>query len=183
MNLYKNQSNAVVESINNNFNSGIIAHATGTGKSLTGINIIYEFVKKYSNSNIFWLCEYKSVLNELFYNKNFIIYLNELKKTHSIFNFARDKKSDWYNDINKNEKSITFINRAFLTSQLKYKKITQKIDLIIHDECHSIKNKTTSEFYDYFQRIFSDIKIIGLSATPLIKSPFLNIINHLLIQK
>ena len=101
MNLYKNQSNAVREIIDNNFNSGIIAHATGTGKSLTGINIIYEFVKKYSDCNIFWLCEYKSVLNELFYNKNFIIYLNRLEKTHNIFNFARDKKSDWYNDINQ----------------------------------------------------------------------------------
>ena len=60
MNLYENQSNAVREIIDNNFNSGIIAHATGTGKSLTGINIIYEFVKKYSDCNIFWLCEYKS---------------------------------------------------------------------------------------------------------------------------
>ena len=44
MNLYENQSNALRE---------IIAHATGTGKSLTGINIIYEFVKKYSDYNLF----------------------------------------------------------------------------------------------------------------------------------
>jgi superfamily II DNA or RNA helicase len=178
MNLHENQSIALNETISNDFNSGIIAHATGTGKSLTGINIVYEYVKKYSKCNIFWLCEYKSVLDELFYNKNFIVYLNKLEKTHIIFNFSRNKKSDWYNDINKNNNTITFINRAFLTSQLKYQKITEKIDLIIHDECHSIKNQTTTEFYNYFQRIFPDIKIIGLSATPLIKSPFLNIINH-----
>ena len=46
MNLHENQSIALNETISNDFNSGIIAHATGTGKSLTGINIVYEYVKK-----------------------------------------------------------------------------------------------------------------------------------------
>jgi len=68
MELNNNQINAIDETINNNFNSGIIAHATGTGKSLIGINIVHEYVKKYCDSNIFWLCEYKQVINELFNN-------------------------------------------------------------------------------------------------------------------
>ena len=178
MELNNNQINAIDETINNNFNSGIIAHATGTGKSLIGINIVHEYVKKYCDSNIFWLCEYKQVINELFNNKNFIIYLNKIKKTHKILNFSENKKKDWYKDINNNNNSFVFINRAFLTSQNKYKKIIKNIDLIIHDECHSIKNKTTSDFYKYIQTLMPNIKIIGLSATPLIKEPFLKIINH-----
>ena len=116
------------ESIKNDFNSGIIAHATGTGKSLIGINIIYEYVKKYYKSNIFWLCEYKQVINELFNNKNFIIYLNKIKKTHKILNFSQNKKKDWYQDINNNDNTFVFINRAFLTSQNNYKKIIKNID-------------------------------------------------------
>ena len=153
MELNNNQINAINESIKNDFNSGIIAHATGTGKSLIGINIIYEYVKKYYKSNIFWLCEYKQVINELFNNKNFIIYLNKIKKTHKILNFSQNKKKDWYQDINNNDNTFVFINRAFLTSQNKYKKIIKNIDLIVHDECHSIKNKTTSDFYSYIKNI------------------------------
>ena len=177
MNLYDNQEEAINNTIHNNFNSGIIAHATGTGKSLTGINIMYEYIKRFPECNIIWLCEYKSVLNELFNNKNFISYLEKIEKSHSIYNFSKNKIPNWYNIINKNSNSIIFINRAFLTSQNKYEKINQKIDLIIHDECHSIKNKTTTKFYEYIQKYLPKIKIIGLSATPLIKSPFLNIIN------
>ena len=41
--LYKNQLQAINICKENNFESGIIHHATGTGKSITGINIIIEY--------------------------------------------------------------------------------------------------------------------------------------------
>ena len=49
--LYKNQLEAINFCKENNFESGIIHHATGTGKSITGINIIIE----YNNISIFRL--------------------------------------------------------------------------------------------------------------------------------
>jgi len=36
-----------------------------------------------------------------------------------------------------------------LTSQDKYKNIKIPIHLIIHDECHTIVNKSSQLFYDY----------------------------------
>ena len=40
------------------------------------------------------------------------------------------------------------------------------MNLIIHDECHSITNKTTREFYDYILVKNKNISCLGFSATP-----------------
>ena len=61
---------------------------------------------------------------------------------------------------------LIIINRAFLTSQLKYERIQAKIDLVIHDECHSIINKSTQKFYTYILNAFPKISCIGFTATP-----------------
>ena len=37
---------------------------------------------------------------------------------------------------------------------------------MIHDECHSIENKTTEEFYRWLLKKTPETKIIGFSATP-----------------
>ena len=37
------------------------------------------------------------------------------------------------------------------------------IDLIIHDECHSIQNNTTQEFYNYICGVNKFVKCIGFS--------------------
>ena len=47
--LRKNQIDAINVSINNDFESGIHYHATGTGKSWIAMYILYEFNKKYPN--------------------------------------------------------------------------------------------------------------------------------------
>ena len=65
-NLKKNQIDAVNVSINNDFESGIHFHATGTGKSWIAMNIINEYNNKYPLNNIIWLCEKKSILIEQF---------------------------------------------------------------------------------------------------------------------
>ena len=73
MNLNKNQLHAIQTSISNDFESGIHFHATGTGKSWIGLELILAFYKKYNESNkipnIFWICERKSILIEQFSTK------------------------------------------------------------------------------------------------------------------
>ena len=175
MTLLKNNQIEAINAVNkNNFKSGVVAHATGTGKSVIGIKLIKLYSEKYEKCNIMWLCEYKTIINELFLNKLFNIDLNILKKKFEIFNFSKDKPNNWVEILNNCKRPfLLFINRAFLTSQLKYKNLTKSIDFIIHDECHSINNKTTQAFYNYL----SNFKVIGLSATPLKIYPFENIIH------
>ena len=176
--LKTNQVNAIESVKNNDFNSGVIAHATGTGKSVIGIHLIKSFIENNKNSNIFWLCEFKTIINELFSNDYFSRELNDIQQNYTIFNYAKDKPKNWVETINNCETPfILFINRAFLTSQEKYKVIHKNIDFIIHDECHSIKNKTTKEFYNHISSKNSNYKVIGLSATPLKIYPFENIIH------
>ena len=57
--LRKNQKEAIELSIENDFESGVHFHATGTGKSWIAMNIINEYNKRYPNNNIIWLCEKK----------------------------------------------------------------------------------------------------------------------------
>ena len=177
MKLFKNQNDAIQTVIKNNFESGIIAHATGTGKSVTGINIILEYIKRCIATNIFWICEYKFILKELFLNDKFKSIIELLNIDFNILDFSIKKDKNWVNIINTSDKPcIVFINRAFLTSQEKYKNLVKPINFIIHDECHSIKNKTTTNFYSYLKE-YCPFNVIGLSATPLMKYPFEKIIH------
>ena len=61
--------------------------------------------------------------------------------------------------------SLIIINRDYLTYNHNYMKIRSKIDLIIHDECHSVLNKSTQNFYEYVLMNWS-CNCIGFSATP-----------------
>ena len=61
-----NQLNAIKKSINNNFESGIHFHATGTCKSWIALKIILEYNLKYPYNNVLWICEQKSILIEQF---------------------------------------------------------------------------------------------------------------------
>lgn len=177
--LRNNQKQAIDAVINNNFNSGIIAHPTGTGKSIIGLNIIKEYINHYPNNNIFWLCEHKFILTELCNNILFNTLLNEFNNTFNIINLSINKIQNWYEKINLSEKPVfIIINRSFLVSKEKYKFIKKNIDFIIHDECHSISNNTTKLFYDYLKDNHT-FSAIGLSATPKINIyPFINIIHQ-----
>ena len=169
--LRENQILAINRSINNNFDSGIHYHATGTGKSIIALEIINEYNKKYPKNNIMWICEKKSILIEQFSSKS----LNRkgysyIKKIYNILNFTERKQQDWYNSINIGKywkkPLLIIINRSFLTSQSKYERIKSNINLIIHDECHSIINQSTRKFYNYILNKYNDIKCIGFTATP-----------------
>ena len=57
--LRTNQKEAIRISLENNFESGIHFHATGTGKSWIALQLMLEFNKKNKRTNIFWICERK----------------------------------------------------------------------------------------------------------------------------
>ena len=183
MTLNKNQINAIDTSINNDFQSGIHFHATGTGKSWIALELILAFNNKYKNTNIFWICERKSILIEQFSSKLLKErgYEDVFKKFH-ILNFSSHKQQDWYNSVNTSrfwgKSTLTIINRSFLTSNDKFKKINLNIDLIIHDECHTIVNNSTREYYNYMLEKYPNIKVLGFSATPNTNfEPFTNILS------
>jgi hypothetical protein len=179
--LRENQIKAINESITNDFESGIHYHATGSGKSWIAMNIILKFNEKYPNYNIIWICEKKSILMEQFNKKNLKDRdFCDIFKKFNILNYAEYKLNTWYNSVNTsifwNKPVLLIINRAFLTSNENYKKIKIPIHLIIHDECHTIINKTTRLFYEYILEK-PIIKCIGFSATPnLSYKPFDKII-------
>ena len=171
-NLYKNQLNAIQISIDNDFESGIHYHATGTGKSLIATNICIEYNKKYPNNNILWFCEQKNIISQQFNNTKLFG-----KKFNIIF-----KNENWIDSVNASKfwgkPLLCIINRSFLTMNERYKNIKIQFDLIIHDECHSCVNKSTKLFYSYILTKNPNIKCIGFSATPNIEFvPFVKILS------
>ena len=182
-NLRNNQKNAINISLDNDFQSGIHYHATGTGKSWIAMNIILQYHSKYPKNNIMWICEKKSILVEQFNISNLRErHFENINKEFNILNFSEFKLKDWYNSINSaifwNKPVLLIINRAFLTYDTKYDKIKLPFHLIIHDECHSIINSTTQKFYEYILKCAIIPKCIGFSATPnLNHKPFDNIIS------
>jgi hypothetical protein len=183
MSLRINQESAINTSIKNDFQSGVHFHATGTGKSWIAMKLLNEYNSKHKTGNVLWICEKKDILIEQFdketlKNRNFY----NIMKNFIILNFSEKKDKKWYSSVNNikfwNKPYLLIINRAFLTSDEKYKKIKNKIDFIIHDECHSILNKTTQQFYSYIKIKNPNIKCIGFSATPHLEiKPFDNIIS------
>ena len=173
-----NQSNALDVSINNDFQSGVHFHATGTGKSLIAFTLLEEFYAKYPKKNVIWLCEQKSILIQQFTKE----VMTKMKKNYLVLNFAKIKSGNWFESVNSNtfwnKPLLLIINRAFLVSKEKYKKIRVPFGLIIHDECHSITNTTTQSFYKYFTEKYS-VKCIGFSATPNLDiSPYTQTLSH-----
>ena len=170
-----NQRNAINFSKNNNFESGVHFHATGTGKSWISLELILEYHNIYPDKNILWLCEQKSILIEQF-NRNTVKEkgYGDIYKKFLIIDYTENKPSKWYEQINSAifwKKSILLIiNRHFLVSQEKYKLLKTMFDLIIHDECHSIQNITTQKFYQYMIEKNKNISCLGFSATPYLLS-------------
>ena len=182
----KNQIEAITTSSDNNYRSGIHYHATGTGKSYIGLQIILDFVSKNEKDVVvLWITEKKSILKEQFEkskikNRGF----EDIFKKYLIYNFNDDKnkKNNWYTNLNSSKfwkkSKLVIINRAFLTTKNNYEKININIDLIIHDECHSISNNSTQTFYKYILTKNPSTRCIGFTATPnLDYDPYNNLLS------
>lgn len=180
--LRPHQIQAIEHSIQNDFQSGVHFHATGTGKSWIALQLVLEFQKKYPLCNILWICEQKTILIEQFtqlHTRGF----SDIPKKFLILNYSQKKEQKWPSIVNSSyvwkKPLLIIINRAFLTSSEKYKQLQIPIHLIIHDECHSIINKTTKEFYQWIQNTHPNTRIIGFSATPHLElDPFKKVLTQ-----
>ncbi len=169
--LRQHQIDAIEISKNNDFSSGIHYHATGTGKSWIALQLLLEFQKKYPQCTILWICEQKSILNEQFSKKKIKEKgFQSIFNTFLVHNYSVNKDPTWYHSISHdkfwNKPSLVIINRAYLTSDHRYEKIQEKIDLVLHDECHTIKNSSTQQFYKWLLEKNPSVRCIGFSATP-----------------
>lgn len=183
MTLRINQYKAITSSCENNFESGVHFHATGTGKSWIALELILKYNERFPKKNVIWLCEQKSILIEQF-NKNTLKEkgYSEIYKKFMIINYTEKKPKKWYEQVNSatfwKKPILIVINRSFLVSKEKYKNLKMPIHLIIHDECHSISNKTTRMFYKYVLEKYKNISCLGFSATPNLEfKPFDKIIS------
>ncbi len=184
MALHINQQNAIKTTIRNDFSSGVHAHATGTGKSWIALQLLIEFVTRYPAANVLWICEQKSILQEQF-NAAIIKAkgFSEIKRRFMILDFSTRKSSSWTEEIQMatiwRRPLLVIINRAFLVSLDRYKTLRTHFGLIIHDECHSIVNSTTREFYEWALNKWTGVSCIGFSATPVLTyEPFKRILSQ-----
>ena len=162
---------------NNGLQSGIICHATGTGKTNC------EFITmgcSVNNKIIFLLCNYVDIIKQTFYDKNnkfnYSLF-RSLKNigifdvwSYDIYNLTNIRKRDLIvkniSTIMLNQrKKIFLINSQYIANGSKRYKLLPYPDLIVFDECHCITAHNTFELLSYFKR--SETKIVGLSATPI----------------
>ena len=99
--LRPNQIQAINISKENDFESGIHYHATGTGKSWIAMYILKEYYQKYPKNNVFWICERKDILSQQFSketikNRNF----THILKNYNILDFSQNKNDKWYDSLN-----------------------------------------------------------------------------------
>jgi len=175
-----NQKEAIDRLYKNGLETGIHCQATGTGKSYIIINYI-DYVKKMINSKckIILFTERVNILKDLFDFKDKKINKDKLNEWRingigdltefDIIDRVTIKKKDWVEILNNATKpTLLVINRAYLTlncnSDIGYKKIN-KLNLIIHDECHSSTSILCHQFLKHWKN--KNIPIVGFSATPL----------------
>ena len=141
MRLRSNQAAALQVSIDNNFQSGTHAHATGTGKSIIGLELIRRFTMIHNKSLIMWLCEQASVIRDIFANN---------KTNCSVIDLVNNKSQEWADHLGSallwGRSVLVIVNRAFLVSSERYRSIKPSLDLILHDECHSGAGATMCTF-------------------------------------
>lgn len=186
-----NQISGWKNAVDSNFTSGIHSQATGSGKSLMALKIIWEYHKQNPKNNVMWLCERKDIPQKLFFTgftnrktifnkRNFRFWKKHdiIDMTHFLIKEYVYQKGDieWMDKLNKikSDKPIFFIiNRAYLTTKsydkyckYKYEELKNNIPkFIMLDECHSAMANGTYKLL-MFMKWNWKASIQGLSATP-----------------
>jgi len=166
---------------NYGLHSGIICHATGTGKTYC----IFLTIGYFQPDVVYILCSYKNILHQMFYNSDGLFDYEKFAKLKygNFFDISMYDVYDLSNSSNQNRKDILrkehldyinsslnhrkkmfIMNYQFIGNDDKYT-LLPKPDMIIHDELHSITGSTTYKILSYYKELGS--KIIGLSATPI----------------
>lgn len=168
----KNQKISIEKSIENNFISGIDLQCTGAGKTYIILSKAHYF-SQINNQNVLLFCERKYILeNEFSPNKEIDKRIFDKSKTN-IINLVTDSDKKFYKNI-KGNNNLIIVNRAFLSSNNRYQKITKdlNIGLILVDECQSSTAQKTFEILEYLKSL--NTKLIGFSASPIVKKRFGN---------
>ena len=171
----ENQLAAINRLNNNGLETGIHCQATGSGKTNIILYYIDYVLKNFTNPKIILFTERISILNDLFGDnkeKNMEEWKNKgicnLLNTNIIESFIQNQKRKKWKEklINTKEPTLLIINRAYLTSNNGYREIPRnKINIIIHDECHNTGSVQCYDVLTYFKEL--DVKIVGFSATPV----------------
>jgi hypothetical protein len=159
-------------SLKNNFTSGIDLQCTGAGKTYIILSKAHYF-SQINNQNVLLFCERKYILeNEFSPNKEIDKRIFDNLKTN-IINLVTDPDKKFYKNI-KGNNNLIIVNRAFLSSNNRYKKITKKLNigLVLVDECQSSAAQKTFEILEYLKSL--NTKLIGFSASPIVKKRFGN---------
>lgn len=67
-----------------------------------------------------------------------------------------------------NRPRIVITTRAFLTFGNRYTSLNNRdeIDLILHDECHTVTNRSSLRFYEWAMKHYPKVVRVGFTATP-----------------
>ena len=173
--IYRTNQVEAIERLNNNgFETGIHNQATGCGKSIIILKYIDKAIKE--NKSIILFTERVSIFSDLFkFNKSeleqceVLMYWKQKNICNlldtQIINRITIKKKNWIKEFSGNKPQLLVINRAYLTLDQGYNKISHNDFIILHDECHNTSSDQCFEFLSYFKN--KNIPIIGFSATPL----------------
>jgi hypothetical protein len=144
---HNNQIRGIEKAIETDFASGIHSQATGCGKTIMQLKIMWEYHIKYPKRNIMWFCERIDIPRSLFFKKevrndNKHVYINNKEnfdffRKNDIFDVEQFNIIDFINNKPRKlagsflEKSMKIngkpyfiiINRAFATSKSDFRKM------------------------------------------------------------
>lgn len=147
-----------------NSRNGIFNMATGTGKTLTSLNIIYEEYLKYGHVNLFILVPTSILLDQ---------WVEECR-SFNLINIITSKDTRYHEDLRRLSRRVgeegfapnfvfitTYANFSRKKFQLTFSKLNFPELTCIFDECHNVGSRSMNKVLPM------NIKYrIGLSATP-----------------
>lgn len=162
-NFHNNQNRGIEKAIELDFATGIHCQATGCGKTIMQLKIMWEYHKKYPKKNLMWFGERVDIPKSLFFKKVLIDGKNTYINNQENFDFF--KKNDIFNFEEFN--IIDFINNkprklagSFLENSMK---INGKPYFIIINRAYATSKsdfRSFGRFYKYEEII--DYTIPGL---------------------
>lgn len=146
------------------YNSLLVYHSVGVGKTLTAISIAEKFKDKYKililtkNNNLEFNFRNQLLTSCSNYIKNKEEYLD-------YFNLKGSKNREFKNKIDKEiNKNYTFLTYNYIINN---KNINLNNTLLIIDEVHNIINNSVSTELQRIIKRSSNLKLVFLSATPI----------------
>ena len=176
----ENQKVAIVNTIDQNFKSGIHNQIMGAGKSYIILNLIQKHFEIVGQNKIYLLlCDRQEILRKMFFDDENKICQKKITKwkksgiidltKFDVKEYVHTKIKDIYQIINKQNRTkpmLMICNNAFIRVNDISQINKNQIALILMDECHSVSGNMFYHLLTHF-KFKLKIPIIGFSATPL----------------